>query len=160
MCLLWDSFREMSATLRTKDQGLHGPIYQKLSKTTASNRSQPHRGFVNLPCIQGTSVEMIATTLNQFNINVAREPQITIGSIKQKFCKDLSSRAFYKINCKACDKVNISQTSTVLRSLLAHYQPNIACKTITNLTLAMSTLLIAIPKGQNDNFLEARHSIR
>ena len=40
---------------------------------------------------------------------------------KQKLSKDLSSRVIYKINCKACDKVNIGQTSTALRSLLAHY---------------------------------------
>ena len=72
-----------------KINGYKDQFIRSCQKTTASNRSQTQRGFINLPCIQGTSVEMTATTLNQFNINVAREPQITIGSIKKKLNKNL-----------------------------------------------------------------------
>ena len=62
----------------------------------------------------------ITKTLNQFNINVAHKPIMTVGSIlkkpKEKFSKDLSTGVIYKINCKDCDKVYIGQTSRALRS--------------------------------------------
>ena len=62
----------------------------------------------------------IARTLNQFNVNVAHKPVMTVGFIlrkpKDKFSKDLSSGVIYKINCKDCDKVYIGQTSRALRS--------------------------------------------
>ena len=58
--------------------------------------------------------------LNQFNINVAHKPVLTVGSIlkkpKEKFSNDLSTGVIYKINCKDYDKVYISQTSRALKS--------------------------------------------
>ena len=89
------------------------------STTVSTNQSQTSRGFVTLPYLQGIS-EKIARTLNQFNINVAHKPVMTVGSIlkkpKEKFSKDLSTGVIYKINCKDCDKVYIGQTSRALRS--------------------------------------------
>ena len=89
------------------------------STTVSTNQSQTSRGFVTLPYLQGIS-EKIARTLNQFNINVAHKPIMTVGSIlkkpKEKFSKDLSTGVIYKINCKDCDKVYIGQTSRALRS--------------------------------------------
>ena len=51
--------------------------------TVSTNQSQTNRGFVTLPYLQGTS-EKIARTLNQFNINVAHKPVMTVGSILKK----------------------------------------------------------------------------
>ena len=89
------------------------------STTVSTNQSQTSRGFVTLPYLQGIS-EKIARTLNQFNINVAHKPVMTVGSIlkkpKEKFSKDLSTGVIYKINCKDCHKVYIGQTSRALRS--------------------------------------------
>ena len=44
------------------------------------NQSQIRRGFVTLPYIQGVS-EIIARTLNKFNVNFAHKPVKTVGSI-------------------------------------------------------------------------------
>ena len=83
------------------------------STTVSTNQSQTDRGFVPLSYLQGIS-EKISRTLNQFSINVAHNPVMTIGSIKNKpkdkFSKDLSKGVIYKINCKDCDKVYIGQT--------------------------------------------------
>ena len=66
-----------------------------------------------LPYLQGIS-EKILRTSNQFSINVAHNPVMTVGSIKNKpkdkFSKDLSIGVIYKINCKDCDEVYIGQT--------------------------------------------------
>ena len=51
--------------------------------TSPTNQSQTHRGFVNLPYIQGTSGR-ITRSLNQFNINVAHKLKMTFGSILKK----------------------------------------------------------------------------
>ena len=51
--------------------------------TSPTNQSQTHRGFVNLPYIQGTSGR-ITRSLNQFNINVAHKLEMTFGSILKK----------------------------------------------------------------------------
>ena len=89
------------------------------STIVSTNQPQTNRGLVTLPYIQGIS-EKIARTLNQFNVNVAHKPVMTVGSIlrkpKDKFSKDLSSGVIYKINCKDRDKVYIGQTSRALRS--------------------------------------------
>ena len=87
--------------------------------TVSTNQSQTSRGFITLPYLQGIS-EKIARTLDQFNINVAHKPVMTVGSIlkkpTEKFSRDLSTGVTYKINCKDCDKVYFSQTSRALRS--------------------------------------------
>ena len=89
------------------------------STIVSTNQPQTNRGLVSLPYIQGIS-EKIARTLDQFNVNVAHKPVMTVGSIlrkpKDKFSKDLSSGVIYIINCKDCDKVYIGQTSRALRS--------------------------------------------
>ena len=53
------------------------------SNTVSTNQSQTSRGFVALLYLQGIS-EKIARTLNQFNINVAHKPVMTVGSISKK----------------------------------------------------------------------------
>ena len=103
-----------------KINGYTDQFIRSCQNTTAStNQSQTSRGFVTLPYLQGIS-EKIARTLNQFNINVAHKPVMTVGSIlkkpKEKFSKDLSTGVIYKINCKDCHKVYIGQTSRALRS--------------------------------------------
>lgn len=66
--------------------------------------------LVTLPYIQGT-LERFARTLNNFNINAAHKPVMTVGPIekikrtKDKRSKDLSTAVIYNINCKDCDKV-------------------------------------------------------
>ena len=53
-----------------------------------------NRGFVTLPYFQGIS-KKIARTLRQFDVNVAKKPFKTVGSIlkkpKDKFDQDLST---------------------------------------------------------------------
>jgi len=67
-----------------------------------TNQPQTNRGLVTLPYSQGIS-EKTARTLNQFNVNVAHKPVMTVGAIlrkpKDKFSKDLSSGVIYKSNC-------------------------------------------------------------
>ena len=58
------------------------------STTVSTNQSQTSRDFVTLPYLQGIS-EKIARTLNQFNINVAHKPIMTIGSILKNLKKNL-----------------------------------------------------------------------
>ena len=53
------------------------------STTVSTNQSQTIRGFATLPYLQRIS-EKIARTLNQFRINVAHKPVMTVNSIKNK----------------------------------------------------------------------------
>ena len=89
------------------------------STIVSTSQPQTNRGLATLPYTQGIS-EKIARTFNQFNVNVAHKPVMTVGSIlrkpKDKFSKDLSSGVIYKINCKDCYKVYVGQTSRALRS--------------------------------------------
>ena len=53
------------------------------STTVSTNQSQTIRGFATLPYLQGIS-EKISRILNQFSINVAHNPVMTVNSIKNK----------------------------------------------------------------------------
>ena len=74
-------------------------------------------------------LKKIARTLNQFNINVAHKPVMTVGSIlkkpKDEFSKDLSTGVVFKMNSKYCDKVYIGQTSRALRSRTTEHKRTI-----------------------------------
>ena len=84
--------------------------------------------------------------------------------VTDKFSKDLSTRVIYKINCKDCDKVYISQTSRALRSRTREHKRAICTKdrnslltqhcikSIIILTLTMSRSLTTVPNGQKDYF--------
>ena len=50
------------------------------STTVSTSQSQTNKGFATLPYLQGIS-EKIARTLNQFNVNIAHNPVMTVGSI-------------------------------------------------------------------------------
>ena len=63
------------------------------STTVSTNQSQTNRGFVTLPYVQGIS-EKIARTLDQFHINVAYKPIMTIGSILKKNLKTNSVKTY------------------------------------------------------------------
>jgi len=61
----------------------------------STNQLETNRGLVTLPYIQGIS-EKIARTLNQFNVNAAHKPAMTVGSMlrkpKDRFGEEISSR--------------------------------------------------------------------
>ena len=145
------------------------------STTVSTNQSQTNRGFVTLPYLQGIS-EKIARTLNQFNINVAHKPVMTVGSIlkkpKDKFSKDLATGVIYKINCKDCDKVYIGQTSRALRSRTREHKRAIFTGDINSLLaqhfikhnhdfdLDDVKIIDRCSQWSKRLFLEAWHSIR
>ena len=145
------------------------------STTVSTNQSQTSRGFVTLPYLQGIS-EKIARTLNQFNINVAHKPVMTVGSIlkkpKEKFSKDLSTGVIYKINCKDCDKVCIGQTSRALKSRTREHKRAIftgdrnslltqhCIKHNHNFDLDDVKIIDRCSQWSKRLFLEAWHSIR
>ena len=56
------------------------------STTVSTSQSQTNKGFATLPYLQGIS-EKIARTLNQFNINIAHKPVMTVGSILKRNLK-------------------------------------------------------------------------
>ena len=56
--------------------------------TVSTNQFQSNRGFVTLPYLQGIS-EKILRTSNQFSINVAHKPVMTIGSISRNLKTNL-----------------------------------------------------------------------
>ena len=70
--------------------------------------------------LRGTRSKTAYYLLNQFNINVAHKPAMTVGSFLKKaidkLSKDLSTGWIYKINIQDYDKVYIGQTSRDLRS--------------------------------------------
>ena len=70
-----------------KINGFTDQFIKSCQRTTAcapSNQSQTHRGLVTLSYIQlfQGALERISRFLNQFNINVAHKPVMTVGSIK------------------------------------------------------------------------------
>ena len=110
------------------------------------------------------SAEKVEAVLKAPRPNDVAEVRSFHRHVTDKFSKDLSTRVIYKINCKDCDKVYISQTSRALRSRTREHKRAICTKdrnslltqhcikSIMILTLTMSRSLTTVPNGQKDYF--------